>query len=98
MIVGESVLEFREEVKWYLSFTNEEVFQGMALSKKEAKKSLEDPCFCRHPQGALCARASSGRESPEVFGLGEGIASIPTSGGCQGDPPTYEDLEAKGRI
>ena len=35
------MLELREEVKWYLSFTNEEVFQGVALPEKEEKESPE---------------------------------------------------------
>ena len=30
-----NILELREEVKWYLSFTNEEVFWGVALPKEE---------------------------------------------------------------
>ena len=28
-------MELREEVKWYLSFTDEELFQGVALPEKE---------------------------------------------------------------
>ena len=31
----ESVMELREEVKWYLSFADEEVFQGVDLPEKE---------------------------------------------------------------
>ena len=34
-LLAESVMELREEVKWYLSFTDEEVFQGVVLPKKE---------------------------------------------------------------
>ena len=33
------MLELMEEVKWYLSFTDEEVFQGLALPKKEEEES-----------------------------------------------------------
>ena len=58
----------------------------------------EEPFCCRHSQGTLCARANSGRESPEVFGMGESTTPILTSGGCQGDPPTNQGLEAKSRI
>ena len=58
----------------------------------------KDPCCWRYSQGTPCAIASSRRESPEVFGMGEGITSIPTSGGSWGDSPTYKDLKAKGRI
>ena len=35
------MLELREEVKWYLSFTNEEVFWGVALPEKEEEESLK---------------------------------------------------------
>ena len=38
-LLAESVLELREEVKWYLSFTDEEVFQGVALPEKEEEES-----------------------------------------------------------
>ena len=38
-LLAESVLELREEVKWYLSFTNEEVFWGVAFPKKEEEES-----------------------------------------------------------
>ena len=38
-LLAESVMELREEVKWYLSFTNEEVFWGVALPKKEEDES-----------------------------------------------------------
>ena len=58
----------------------------------------KDPFHHRHPQGAPCAGATSGRESPKVFGMGEGITPIPTSGGHWGDPPTNKGLKAKGRI
>ena len=34
-LLAESVKELREEVKWYLSFSNEEVFWGVALPKKD---------------------------------------------------------------
>ena len=38
-LVAKSVLELREEVRWYLSFTDEEVFQGVALPKEEEEES-----------------------------------------------------------
>ena len=42
-----SILELREEVKWYLSFINEEVFMGVALPKKEEEDSPQTPCATR---------------------------------------------------
>ena len=40
-LLVKSMLEWREEVKWYLAFTDDEVFQGVALPKKEEKDSPE---------------------------------------------------------
>ena len=34
-LLAKSVLELRKEVRWYLIFTDEEVFQGVALPKVE---------------------------------------------------------------
>ena len=39
-LLAESVLELREEVRWYLSFTNEEVFNGVPLPGEEEEESL----------------------------------------------------------
>ena len=38
-LLAESMKELREEVKWYLSFSDEEVFWGVALPKKEEDQS-----------------------------------------------------------
>ena len=38
-LLAGSVMGLREEVKWYLSFTNEEVFWGVALPKEEEYES-----------------------------------------------------------
>ena len=38
-LLARSMLELMEEVKWYLSFTNKEVFWGVALPKKEEEES-----------------------------------------------------------
>ena len=39
-----SILELREEVKWYLFISEEEVFWGVALPKKEEEDSLHTLC------------------------------------------------------
>ena len=44
-LLVESVLELREEVRWYLSFTDEEVFKGVALLRKRRRK------VCRMGEG-----------------------------------------------
>ena len=38
-LLANSALELREEVKWYLTFTDEEVFQGVTIPKAEGEKS-----------------------------------------------------------
>ena len=38
-LLAENVKELREEVKWYLSFSNEEVFWGVVLPEKEEDQS-----------------------------------------------------------
>ena len=43
-LLVKSVLELREEVKWYLSFTDEEVFWGVALPRKKEEDSLQTLC------------------------------------------------------
>ena len=49
-LLAESLMELREEVKWYLSFSDEEVFRGVALPKRkedESSKTLsaDTPCI-----------------------------------------------------
>ena len=98
-LLAESMLDLREEVKWYLSFTDEEVFQGVALPEKEEEESPADSFCCRHPQGTPCMPEPALEErAPIVFGMGESTTPILTSGGYQGDPPTNQGLEAKSRI
>ena len=38
-LLAKSVLELREKVKWYLTFTDEEVFRGIAVPEAEEEKS-----------------------------------------------------------
>ena len=42
-LLARSVLELREEVRWYLSFTDEEVFQGVALPEEEEEEGPQIP-------------------------------------------------------
>ena len=37
-LLAKSVQELREEVKWYLSFTDKEVFWGVAFPEKEEEE------------------------------------------------------------
>ena len=73
-LLAESVMELREEVKWYLSFSDEEVFQGVALPKKEEDESPKTlsadlpkvPCV---PEPALERRAPKFLEWEKVLHL-----------------------------
>ena len=42
-LLARSVLELQEEVRWYLSFTNKEVFKGLALPEEEEEESPQTP-------------------------------------------------------
>ena len=42
-LLAKGVLELREEVKWYLTFTDEEVFWGLAIPEAYEGKSLMTP-------------------------------------------------------
>ena len=42
-LLARSVLELRKEVRWDLSFTDEEIFKGVALPKEEEEESPQTP-------------------------------------------------------
>ena len=42
-LLAKGILELREEVKWYLTFTDEEVFWGVAIPEVYEKKGLTTP-------------------------------------------------------
>ena len=42
-LLAKGVLELREEVKWYLTFTDEEVFQGVSVLEAYEEKGLTTP-------------------------------------------------------
>ena len=49
-----SVLELREEVKWYLSFTDEEVFWGWLSPKKKRRKAHRPQPLPTSPRHTVC--------------------------------------------
>ena len=51
-LLAKGVLELREEVKWYLTFTNEEVFWGVAILEAYKEKSLTTPSSTDVPKTA----------------------------------------------
>ena len=52
-LLAESVQELREEVRWYLSFTDKEVFKGVALPEEEEEESPQTPGLANLPE-VLC--------------------------------------------
>ena len=95
-LLTKSVKELREEVKYYLSFSNEEVFQGVALPKKEDDQSLET-LPTNVPKTPCAPELATESRGPKFLGWGKILQSLPTSGGHVGDLPTIHSLEAKRR-
>ena len=65
-LLAEGMKELREEVKLYLSFSNEEVFQGVALPKKEdqSPKTLSADV----PKASCVPESAMKRRSPKFLG------------------------------
>ena len=85
-------------MKWYLSFTNEEVFWGVALPKKEEEDSPQTPCATDLSEAHCMPESVLEERALIVPGMGEGATPIPTSGSCWGDPPTDQDPKAESGI
>ena len=89
-LLAKSVQELREEVKWYLSFTDEEVFWGVALPEKEEEE--ESP---RASAATTVTKAPHIPESPQKTGPqnsrdGGRYYTLPTHGGHKRYPSTYQ--------
>ena len=67
-LLAESVLELREEVKWYLSFTDEEVFWGVALPEKEEEDSPETLSVADIPKAPCAPEPAPERRAPKFLG------------------------------
>ena len=48
-LLAKGILELREEVKWYLTFSDEEVFWGVAVPEAYEKKALTTPSPANFP-------------------------------------------------
>ena len=75
-------------MRWYLSFTDEEVFWGVALPKKEEEESPKTLSTADVPKVHCAPEPALEKRGPKVFGVGENTTPISTSGGQWGDPPT----------
>ena len=63
-----SVLELREEVKWYLSFTDEEVFWGVALPEGEEKESPQTPGTTNFSEANCMPEPVPEERTPKIVG------------------------------
>ena len=61
-------MELRGEVKWYLSFTDEEVFWGMALPEEEEEESLQTPGATDFPKAHCVPEPALERRAPKFVG------------------------------
>ena len=62
-----SVKELREEAKWYLSFSNEEVFWGVVLPKNEEDQSPKT-LSANVPKAPYVPESTTERRSPKFLG------------------------------
>ena len=67
-LLAKSMLELREEVKWYLSFTDEEVFWGVALPKKEEEESPKIPSTADIPKAPCVLEPTPEERAPKLLG------------------------------
>ena len=66
-LLARSVLELREEVRWYLSFTDEEIFKGVALPKEE-EESPQTPGPTNFPEAPHMPEPVLERRAPKFTG------------------------------
>ena len=66
-LLAEGMKDLREEVKWYLSFSNEEVFWGVALPKKEEDQGPKT-LSTNIPKAPCVPESTMERRSPKFLG------------------------------
>ena len=62
------MLELREGVKWYLSFTDGEIFWGVALPEKEEEKSLQTLFAADIPKAHCALEPAPEERAPKFLG------------------------------
>ena len=63
-----SVLELREEVRWYLSFTDEEIFKGVDLPEEEGEEGPQTPGPTNLPKAPCMPEPVPERRAPKFAG------------------------------
>ena len=98
-LLAKSILELREEVKWYLSFTDEEVFWGVALPEKEEEDSPQTLCTVTDVSKTHCVPEPALEESaPKFLGWEKVLYLSQPVVATRRDPPTNQDPEAESGI
>ena len=95
-LLARSVLELREEVRWYLSFTDEEVFWGMALPEEEEEESLQTPGPTNFPEAPCMPEPVLERRALKFAGWEKVLHPARPVVGHQRYPSTDQDPKAKG--
>ena len=67
-LLAEGVQELREETKWYLTFTDEEVFHGVAIPEAEEEGVSATPSPTNAPQTTLVPKPQPQERSPWFVG------------------------------
>ena len=67
-LLARSILELREEVRWYLSFTDEEVFKGVPLPKEEEEESPQTPGPTDLPEAPPVPEPVLEKQAPKFAG------------------------------
>ena len=96
-LLAESIKELRAEVKSYLSFSVEEVFQGVALPKKEDDQSLET-MPANIPKTPCTPELATERRGPKFLGWEKILHPSQPVVTAGGDLPPIEDSEDKRSI
>ena len=66
-LLAESVIELQEEVKWFLSFSDEEVFRGVALPKRKEDESPKT-LSANIPEAPCIPESTPERRGPKFLG------------------------------
>ena len=66
-LLAKTILELREEVKWYLSFTNEEVLWGVALPEREEEENPRALDVATMPQECPTCHSLLWKREPQSF-------------------------------
>ena len=97
-LLAKSVQEVRQEVKWYLLFTNEEIFGGWPFWRGKKRRRIQGPLLSPlYPRCPACQGLPWKREL-QGFLDGRRCCIHPDQWWLLGISPTDQDTEAEGGI